>query len=183
MTLYQGFVDIVEGMLLSYACIITASVQIFWPCVLDWWHVTLRWLVTLHWQSQEIRLGNIYKQVFTVQKGLGTNVPTWVRDGQAWLSLRDSLLTLARPCHLTLDLALGSPHLGSWPLGQTPQCACHWVDGNPGPFLILPLCQMTLIPHHLDMEGTTSTADPGSYCSPFVVSHLTAEGHPMWNWQ
>lgn len=107
-------------------------------------------------------------QVFTVQKGLGTSVPTRVRVCPAGLSHRDSLVTLGRPCHLTLDLALGSPHSGSRPLGQTPQCACHRVDGILGPSLILSLCQMTLIPHQLDLEGFTSTADPGSDCSPIA---------------
>lgn len=145
--------------------------------------MTLMWFVTLPWKCQEITLGNIHKQVFTVQKGFGTNVSTWVSNGRAWLSLRDSLLTLAWPCHLTLDLALASPHLGSRPLGQTPMCACRWVDCSPGPFLIVSLCKMTLIPHQQHMKRTISTVHPGSDWSPFVVSYLMAEGHLIWNWQ
>lgn len=72
-------------------------------------HVTFRWSVMSQWKKKQLRkLKNVFisRFFFAVQKG--TSV--LVLDCQAWLSLRD-LLTLGRPCHLTLDLALRfSPH-------------------------------------------------------------------------
>lgn len=115
------------------------------------------------------KTGKYLSAGFHCTKGLGNKRPS-VSVGRQSLTLPQGLSSnpgpTLSPCPLTLDLALGSPHLGSRPLGQAPQCVCHWVDGNPGPLVILPLCQMTLIPHQLHMEGTTSTADPGSDVAP-----------------
>lgn len=119
---------------------ITASAS--WPCVLDWWHVILTRLVTLLWQSKEIRLGNIYSARFSLcKKGLGTSVPARVRGGQAWLPLRDSLVTLGST--LSADPGPGlrfSPLRVTTPWSNTIVCLSlgRWQPRPPSHSAIVP---------------------------------------------
>lgn len=113
----------------------------------------------------------LFGQVFTVQKGLGTSVPARVRGGQAWLPLRDSLVTLGS----TLSADPG-PGLRFSPLRVTTPWSNTIVCLSLGRWQPRPPSHSAIVPDDVNSSSAGRGGEPLEQQTPGQI----AEERAMW---